>query len=80
MQPITSNCTSRIHRDISFSSQKAATIRLFDVSGKLILNKEVQLKDGQNSLLFNAEMIPSSIYILQVFDGKNNSSIKLFAK
>ena len=62
------------------SSQKAATIRLFDLSGKLILNKEVQLKDGQNSLLFNAEMIPSSIYILQVFDGKNNSSIKLFAK
>jgi phosphatidylserine/phosphatidylglycerophosphate/cardiolipin synthase-like enzyme len=59
--------------------QQTASIRLFDLSGKQILNKQVQLKEGENSLLFNANMVPASIYILQVFDGAQNRSIKLFS-
>jgi phosphatidylserine/phosphatidylglycerophosphate/cardiolipin synthase-like enzyme len=71
---------SLVYLEYQSSKNQTATIRLFDLSGKLILNKEVKLTEGQNSLLFNVNLVPASIYILQVYDGNQMSSIKLFAK
>jgi phosphatidylserine/phosphatidylglycerophosphate/cardiolipin synthase-like enzyme len=69
-----------LYLEYNSTKHQTASIRLFDLSGKMILNKEVKLTEGQNSLLFNASMVPASIYILQIFDGTQNRSIKLFAK
>lgn len=53
------------------------TAHAFDLTGKEVMNKELNVARGQNSFTFAKEDLPNGVYFFVISDGKNNISAKL---
>lgn len=64
---------------LSFVSKKVANyiVRISDVTGRIISSKEVEAKQGVNSIAIERNNLPVGAYFLTLSDGKNTVTTKL---
>ncbi len=58
---------------LSFVSEKTAlyTVRISDVAGRVVSSKEVEAKQGVNSVTIERNQLSAGVYFLSLTDGKN---------
>ena len=70
--------TSSIHISIQVTGGGPSTLALYDVQGRMMAEKKVQLADGSNDLLFDGmDHLPLGVYYLQIFGKDKTERIKL---
>lgn len=62
---------------VNSSKEEAASITLFDISGKLIVTDKINLKAGNNSKLYDWSSLARGMYFLHVKTGARNEVLKV---
>ncbi len=52
-------------------------IRIYSAQGRRLINSDMNLKKGMNAIIWEADEVPSGIYVLSIFSGDEKASAKL---
>lgn len=63
---------------VSFVSPKmlSCTMRISDITGKIVASKEIEAKQGANSITIEKNDLPAGVYFLSLTDGKNATTTR----
>ncbi len=67
----------QLNLTVSGSLQGNYTARMFDVSGKQFLSREVVLTGGDNRFVFPAQDLPTGVYFLQLTNGAEAATLRV---
>jgi hypothetical protein len=68
----TSFVTSEVSMNIKFESAGTATIKIMDISNRVVSKEQVEVKSGDNILKVYTSALPSSAYRIGLYDSNNN--------
>jgi hypothetical protein len=68
----TSFVTTEVAMNIKMETAQAVTIKIFDISNKVVSKETMNVKAGDNILKVYTSALPSSAYRIGLFDSKNN--------
>jgi choice-of-anchor B domain-containing protein len=69
--------TDVLHVSFEGKSNKEASLQLYDMSGKLLLEEIKQNHKGLNHFTINTKVLPAGMYVTKVFDGENENVKKV---
>jgi hypothetical protein len=58
--------------NVKMETAQSVTIRIFDITNKVVSRETVSVKAGDNILKVYTSALPSSAYRIGLFDNKNN--------
>jgi hypothetical protein len=58
--------------NIKFESAGTATIKIMDISNRVVSKEQVEVKSGDNILKVYTSALPSSAYRIGLYDSNNN--------
>jgi hypothetical protein len=64
-----------INVQINLNNNQQVMATLVDLEGHVINSKMVQMKSGNNQVVFDASQLAAGIYNIMIFDAKGNSSV-----
>lgn len=64
--------TNEVAMNVKMDVAQPITIRIFDISNKVVSKEAVTVKAGDNILKVYTSALPSSAYRIGIFDAKNN--------
>lgn len=64
--------TNEVAMNVKMDVDQPITIRIFDISNKVVSKEAVTVKAGDNILKVYTSALPSSAYRIGIFDAKNN--------
>jgi hypothetical protein len=64
--------TSEVAMNVKMETAQSVTIRIFDITNKVVSRETVSVKAGDNILKVYTSALPSSAYRIGLFDNKNN--------
>jgi hypothetical protein len=68
----TSFVTTEVAMNIKMETAQVVTIKIFDISNKVVSKETMNVKAGDNILKVYTSALPSSAYRIGLFDSKNN--------
>jgi hypothetical protein len=68
----TSFVTSEVSMNIKLESAGTATIKIMDISNRVVSKEQVEVKSGDNILKVYTSALPSSAYRIGLYDSNNN--------
>jgi hypothetical protein len=71
---------NELHVDVNIDKNTMATIRVLDVTGKLVKQIETELTKGMNSNTIDLGEIANGVYMLKITDGKGLNYSQQFRK
>ncbi|MCB2196941.1 MAG: M4 family metallopeptidase [Bacteroidetes bacterium] len=73
-------CASEVNFIIEHDFASIATISLFDITGKQIINKQVEIMQGNNLIKIDVEYLDTGIYLYQISTEAGISTGKIMKK
>ena len=73
-------CTSELNFIIEQDEASNATINLFDITGKEVISKQVEIYQGFNQVQLNVEILESGIYFYRISTDEGSSTGKIIKK
>ena len=64
--------TTEVAMNVKLETAQSVTIRIFDISNKVVSKETVSVKAGDNILKVYTSALPSSAYRIGLFDSKGN--------
>ncbi len=64
--------TTEVAMNVKMETSQSVTIRIFDISNKVVSKETMNVKAGDNILKVYTSALPSSAYRIGLFDSKNN--------
>ena len=64
--------TTEVAMNIKMETSQVVTIKIFDITNKVISKETMNVKAGDNILKVYTSTLPSSAYRIGLFDSKNN--------
>ncbi len=64
--------TTEVAMNVKMEVSQSVTIKIFDISNKVVSKETVTVKAGDNILKVYTSALPSSAYRIGLFDSKNN--------
>jgi hypothetical protein len=64
--------TNEVAMNVKIDVEQPVTIKIFDISNKVVSKEVVTVKAGDNILKVYTSALPSSAYRIGLFDSKNN--------
>jgi hypothetical protein len=64
-----------INVQVNLNNNQQVMATLVDLEGHVINSKMVQMKSGNNQVVFDASQLAAGIYNIMIFDAKGNSSV-----
>lgn len=64
--------TSEVSMNVKLEKSGTVTIKIFDISNKVVSKETVAVKEGDNLLKVYTSALPSSAYRIGLFDSSNN--------
>lgn len=64
--------TSEVSMNVKMETSGRVTIKIFDISNKIVSKEEVDVKSGDNVLKVYTNTLPQSAYRIGLFDSNNN--------
>jgi hypothetical protein len=64
--------TSEVSMNVKLEKSGTVTIKIFDISNKVVSKETVSVKEGDNILKVYTSALPTSAYRIGLFDGSNN--------
>ena len=64
--------TSEVAMNVKMETAQSVTIKIFDISNRVVSKETVGVKAGDNILKVYTSALPSSAYRIGLFDSKNN--------
>jgi PBP1b-binding outer membrane lipoprotein LpoB len=64
--------TSEVQMNVKLETSDIVTIRIFDISNKVVSKEQVEVKRGDNILKVYTSSLPVSAYRIGLYDSKNN--------
>jgi hypothetical protein len=64
--------TTEVAMNVKMEATQSVTIKIFDISNKVVSKETVNVKAGDNILKVYTSALPSSAYRIGLFDSKNN--------
>ena len=64
--------TTEVAMNVKMDVSQSVTIKIFDISNKVVSKETVTVKAGDNILKVYTSALPSSAYRIGLFDSKNN--------
>jgi hypothetical protein len=64
--------TTEVAMNIKMETAQSVTVRIFDISNKVISKETMNVKAGDNILKVYTSALPSSAYRIGLFDSKGN--------
>lgn len=64
--------TTEVAMNVKLETAQSVTIKIFDISNKVVSKETVSVKAGDNILKVYTSALPSSAYRIGLFDSKNN--------
>ena len=64
--------TTEVAMNVKLETAQVVTIRIFDISNKVVSKETMNVKAGDNILKVYTSALPSSAYRIGLFDSKNN--------
>ncbi len=64
--------TSEVSMNVKLDKSGTVTIKIFDISNKVVSKETVSVKEGDNILKVYTSALPSSAYRIGLFDSSNN--------
>ena len=64
--------TNEVAMNVKIDVDQPVTIKIFDISNKVVSKEVVTVKAGDNILKVYTSALPSSAYRIGIFDSKNN--------
>jgi hypothetical protein len=64
--------TTEVAMNVKMQVAQSVTIRIFDISNKVVSKETMDVKAGDNILKVYTSALPSSAYRIGLFDSKNN--------
>jgi hypothetical protein len=63
---------SEVAMNVKMETAQSVTIKIFDITNKVVSKETVSVKAGDNILKVYTSALPSSAYRIGLFDNKNN--------
>ena len=64
--------TTEVAMNVKMETSQSVTIKIFDISNKVVSKETMTVKAGDNILKVYTSALPSSAYRIGLFDSKNN--------
>jgi hypothetical protein len=64
--------TTEVAMNVKMETAQSVTIKIFDISNKVVSKETLDVKAGDNILKVYTSALPSSAYRIGLFDNKNN--------
>jgi hypothetical protein len=64
--------TTEVAMNVKMEASQSITIKIFDISNKVVSKETMNVKAGDNILKVYTSALPSSAYRIGLFDSKNN--------
>lgn len=64
--------TTEVAMNVKMEASQLVTIKIFDISNKVVSKETTMVKAGDNILKVYTSALPSSAYRIGLFDSKNN--------
>lgn len=64
--------TTEVAMNVKMETPQSVTIRIFDISNRVVSKETMNVKAGDNILKVHTSALPSSAYRIGLFDSKNN--------
>lgn len=64
--------TTEVAMNVKIETAQSVTIKIFDISNKVVSKETLDVKAGDNILKVYTSALPSSAYRIGLFDNKNN--------
>lgn len=64
--------TTEVAMNIKMETAQVVTIKIFDITNKVVSKETMSVKTGDNILKIYTSALPSSAYRVGLFDSKNN--------
>ena len=64
--------TSEVAMNVKMEVAQSVTIKIFDISNRVVSKETIDVKAGDNILKVYTSALPSSAYRIGLFDSKNN--------
>ena len=64
--------TSEVAMNVKMETAQSVTIKIFDISNRVVSKETVDVKAGDNILKVYTSALPSSAYRIGLFDSNNN--------
>ena len=64
--------TTEVAMNVKLETAQSVTIKIFDISNKVVSKETMNVKAGDNILKVYTSALPSSAYRIGLFDSKNN--------
>ena len=64
--------TSEVAMNVKMETAQSVTIKIFDISNRVVSKETVSVKAGDNILKVYTSALPSSAYRIGLFDSNNN--------
>jgi hypothetical protein len=64
--------TTEVAMNVKMETSQSVTIKIFDISNKVVSKETMSVKAGDNILKVYTSALPSSAYRIGLFDSKNN--------
>ncbi|MDA3929195.1 MAG: T9SS type A sorting domain-containing protein [Prolixibacteraceae bacterium] len=67
---------NQLNLSLNAQDRDLLAIQLIDISGRIALNKQIQMKHGENQMTINTDRMQQGVYILKLTDSNTNQLIK----
>lgn len=64
--------TTEVAMNVKFELDGVATIKIFDISNRVVSKEQISVKSGDNVLKVHTSSLPPSAYRIGLYDSNNN--------